>query len=524
MFKKIENNKKNILFILIIIIFSFLINYYTANKGLQPKDTFIHFDFGFRILLGEYPVKDYWIVHGFIIDFIQSFFFKILGSNWFAYVFHSSFLNILISISAYFLFKELEIKNYICFILSLSIASLAYPISGTPFLDLHATYFSLIAIFLIIYLEKRKLTKPWFFVSIIFCLAFFSKQVPSSYIIFFIVIYNIYLCIIRKEPKLFFYFISGALFFLIALSLFLLLLGIPIYDFIFQIFIFPQSIGLERFKGLELDLKNVFLNFKFIYIFLIPILLINIFLLKRKNNFIQSEYFNIFLVLLSFVISIMYHQIYTKNQTYIFSLIPILCGFFIYYLNIMKFKRERLIIYFSLILVIFLSFKYHSRFNIERKFHDLQNINFNNSINAKKISNKLKGLKWKTPYFQNPQEEIDIINNLVMELQSENRNKMIISDYNFLSLIINDSLHTPSRTFDRISYPLKDSKYYVNYKNFLIKKIKDNDIKLIYVFNYRELSQKHLDHRIFNYLNEKCFNLNNLNKYLIKMEIKNCLN
>ena len=42
-------------------------------------DTFIHYDNGFRILLGEHPVKDYWIVHGFIIDYIQALFLKFLA-------------------------------------------------------------------------------------------------------------------------------------------------------------------------------------------------------------------------------------------------------------------------------------------------------------------------------------------------------------------------------------------------------------------------------------------------------------
>ena len=47
---------------------------FTLSRGLFPVDSFIHYDFGYRILLGDDPVRDYWIVHGFVIDYIQAFF------------------------------------------------------------------------------------------------------------------------------------------------------------------------------------------------------------------------------------------------------------------------------------------------------------------------------------------------------------------------------------------------------------------------------------------------------------------
>tara|TARA_A100001011_G_scaffold26242_1_gene25837 strand:+ start:43 stop:264 length:222 start_codon:yes stop_codon:yes gene_type:complete len=56
-------------------IISFSLNFYIASKGVFPVDTFIHYDNGYRILLGDNPIKDYWIVHGFIIDYLQAFFF-----------------------------------------------------------------------------------------------------------------------------------------------------------------------------------------------------------------------------------------------------------------------------------------------------------------------------------------------------------------------------------------------------------------------------------------------------------------
>ena len=67
-------SKKKIL-IFILFLLSLLINQYYGNRGVFPVDSFAHFDTGFRILLGEYPFKDYWIVSGPFVDYLQAIFF-----------------------------------------------------------------------------------------------------------------------------------------------------------------------------------------------------------------------------------------------------------------------------------------------------------------------------------------------------------------------------------------------------------------------------------------------------------------
>ena len=86
--------KSNILIFFIIFLFSFSINYYYSNLGVFPIDTFLHYDHAARILKNEFPIKDFWIVSGFLIDFMQAIFFKILGINWNKYIFHSSIFNL----------------------------------------------------------------------------------------------------------------------------------------------------------------------------------------------------------------------------------------------------------------------------------------------------------------------------------------------------------------------------------------------------------------------------------------------
>ena len=68
--------KKNINFIIskekilifFLFLFSLLINQYYGNNGIFPLDSFSHFDSGFRILIGEYPFRDYWVIEAPTVD------------------------------------------------------------------------------------------------------------------------------------------------------------------------------------------------------------------------------------------------------------------------------------------------------------------------------------------------------------------------------------------------------------------------------------------------------------------------
>ena len=79
--KKINNfitNDKFLLFIIFLV--SFLLNKNYANIGVFPIDTFYHFDAGFRVLNGEYPIKDFWVVSGIFVDYLEAFFFLFIWS------------------------------------------------------------------------------------------------------------------------------------------------------------------------------------------------------------------------------------------------------------------------------------------------------------------------------------------------------------------------------------------------------------------------------------------------------------
>ena len=112
--KLIQNYKKTTLYVFLGF-FSFFINFYYGSLGIFPIDGFSHFDTGYRILLGEFPFKDYWVISGPVIDYIQAFFFYIFGVSWTSYLSHTSFLNLLITLFTFYFFLQLKIKNFYSF-------------------------------------------------------------------------------------------------------------------------------------------------------------------------------------------------------------------------------------------------------------------------------------------------------------------------------------------------------------------------------------------------------------------------
>ena len=99
---------------------------------------------------------------------------------------------------------------------------------------------------------------------------------------------------------------------------------------------------------------------------------------------------------------------------------------------------------------------------------------------------------------------------------------MLITEYNFFSSILSENLNTPSRTFDNISYPKKNSKYFEVYKEFLINKILSKKIQNLYIFDPKKIDQERLEHLIFDYVSKDCFKLMDINSLLKKLMVRKC--
>ena len=507
-------NKEN-LFVIFLFFFSLLINQYYGNRGIFPVDSFSHFDTGYRILLDEHPFKDYWVVSGPFVDYLQALFFYLFGVNWQIYVLHASIINAIATILTFVVLRSFNLSIFYSFIYSIFFAVLAYPSSGTPFVDHHSTFFSLIGIYFLILAIKNENPYYWMLLPIPFIFSFLSKQVPAAYIIISVVLILIFYSIVQKKFKWIFYSIASFIFVVFFLLIFGKFQGISLYSFLEQYILYPQSIGNKRFSNLNLNFNNLVAHFKFIYIAFLPFIFINLKEFVLDRQYFKNKNFYYFLVLILLTFSLIFHQLLTRNQTFIFFLIPILTAFSHIKIN----SKKKILSVILALFCLFVTTKYHLRFNEDRKFHELVNTDFNLAIEANKIDEKLLGLKWITPEFEkNPAEEINLINEMKYYFKNDNRNKMIMTNYSFFSAILEKKSFSTTRwhIFDGTDYPQIESKYFESYKNLLINSLKHNNIEVIYTIHPVKNSN------IYDYVDEKCFQENKITKILVSYELRSC--
>ena len=211
---------KEKIFTTILILFSLLINQYYGNRGIFPVDSFAHFDTGFRILLGEHPFKNYWIISGPFIDYIQAILFYLFGVSWQSYVLHASLINVVLSVATFIVFRNFNLNIYYSFIYSLLFSILAYPTSGTPFVDHHSAFFSLLGIYSLILGIKSEKKLYWILLPIFFGFAFLSKQVPSFYVIISVILILIIFSQAQKKYYLVKYSFLSSILFILSLLIF----------------------------------------------------------------------------------------------------------------------------------------------------------------------------------------------------------------------------------------------------------------------------------------------------------------
>ena len=179
--KKLIQNYKNFLPLLLLGIFSFLINYHYGFIGIMPLDNTVLYNGGYRVLNGYIPFSDYWLVTGPLLDYLNAFFFYLMGVSWKTFIIHSSIFNLLFSFANYFLFLKLGQSAKYSFFYSILIALLFYPTVGTPFVDHHSTFFMILAFYSFVLGVNKKNYFYFQLIPLLFCLSFLSKQTPSAY-------------------------------------------------------------------------------------------------------------------------------------------------------------------------------------------------------------------------------------------------------------------------------------------------------------------------------------------------------
>ena len=524
MFKIINTTGLNkgivgLLHILLLLSSSILANYYFGSIGVWPIDTFAFFDSANFINKGFLPVRDYWTSNGFLVDFIQSVFFKVLGVNWSVYLLQSSIINFLFTYFTYKFLKNEGLNSNSSLFYSFFVSILAYPSIGAPFPDHHSLLLSIIGIYLLIFAIKNNRFIIWFSIPFILVLAFLCKQTPSAFFIIIISIYLFCFSIYKKDYYLFIPIILSSIITILIFVFFLFLNEINFQDFLIQYIFFPLTIGSERAESLSFYsfFYKLITELKF---FLIAVLILIIQIIKDfnlNNKKFQSIFDSNFIFLLV-VIVVIINQNLIKNQNIIFFLLPILFGLIQVKINkIHKFRNT--LIFLVILLNIFISVKYHYRFNVDRKFIELENVDKSLSINSSAISSRLKGLKWITISSSNEiKNEAQLLKDSINFLQNNKDESLIISYYQFILTDIDHSFYPPNRwhTDDGVSYPLKTNKFYPLYKSFYKEKLAKYKIKKIFPLYP-------LNENDFNFVLDKdCIKTTKINKLLLKHDLLKC--
>lgn len=510
-YKLFVKKKSLYLYSFLLILFSFFFNQYFAFIGVLPVDSFSTFNGGFDVLNGSYPFKDYWTIKGSFLDLLQSVFFRFFGVSWFTYAAHASFFNSLFAISSFLVFKKSGLKNKYCFYYSILASILMYPTYGTPFTDHHASILSMISIYLLILALKNENNIFWFFIPVIIFISFFSKQTPTAYIGILIILAIFFYFIINFKLKILISLLLGSLTIISIFFLIILINEIPIKAIINQQFLYPMYLGNTRLEWLfPLEFKRFVLRFKLHYFsiyFMVHIFIRQTFL---EIKFLRSVDSIIIILLIGVLFIFISHQLLTINGMFIFFLIPIFCGFSHIFLN--KYMPSKKAKIFIIILSLISTFYYFEKYTYNRETLALKGLDFNNSINGSELDKKFKGLKWITyHYSKNPTEEINNLKDAINIIKLDKRKKMIVTDYQFISVILSINDNSAARIWWRHHlYPDVNEKYFDIWKDFLFKSILNKKIEIIYTIHPLE-GEKNIFQGL---IDDKCILKNKLTKIL----------
>jgi len=517
--KSLIRNKFFLFFCFFIFFFSFFFNKKYANIGVFPIDTFYHFDSALGILNGKIPIRDYWIVSGLAVDYLQSFFFLLFGVFWNSYTFHSSLFNGLLSVATFFYLNIRGLNIFLSFIYSIFFSVLAYPISGVPFLDFHAVFFCLLAFYLIsisFYIKKPKFI--WCFVSFFLLVSFLSKQVPVAYFVLILFFLSPIYLKYKNDYSPFFFISISSLIYVLLICVYFFFYEISFKDFYYQYIKHPLTIGNSRLENLEIRISTFFNKFKFI---LIPLFL-NIILILNKIKKKNFEDFFSFLVFLALVLCFLYYQILTKNQILIYFLTTL--SFAILHIEILKkdFVFKKTLSTLTLFFVLFVTLKYHYEFNEKRKFHDLQHRNLKDSISAGLIDSRLDGLMWLNREYNDPIKEIEILRLVKNKILVSEKKFFLVSHYKFLDSVTNSKIYYLARsyTLDNASFPIANNSSFEKYKEYLANLIKRKYIDEVYFIRIEKIDTA----VITDYFDKNCYEILYDEIFIkIKMNIE-CLN
>jgi hypothetical protein len=161
------------------------VNLYFARAGYMPLDQSIVFDGAWRLMGGQVPFRDFAAPNALVPSIMQVPFFKVWGPTWFAYCLHASIVNGLFAIVTYAALRMCEATRVEATLFAALSTLYFYPPNGTPFMDQHAFFFSVLMMVAVmagtIASTRAGEFVAWAVVPVLFTLAYLSKQVPTAF-------------------------------------------------------------------------------------------------------------------------------------------------------------------------------------------------------------------------------------------------------------------------------------------------------------------------------------------------------
>jgi hypothetical protein len=169
----------------LLFVFGLLVNLHFASRGFMPLDSSIVFDGGWRMLSRQVPFRDFVAPNGLVPAVMQVPFFGLWGITWFAYALHASFVNGLFAVGAYALIRLATASRPSAVFFAAMSALVFYPPTGTPFMDQHAFFFTLLMILAVVIDEvsthKAAKTAALLAIPTLFAAGYLSCQVPTAF-------------------------------------------------------------------------------------------------------------------------------------------------------------------------------------------------------------------------------------------------------------------------------------------------------------------------------------------------------
>ena len=121
-------------------------------------------------------------------------------------------------------------------------------------------------------------------------------------------------------------------------------------------------------------------------------------------------------------------------------------------------------------------------------------------------------------YPDDPKKEASNIKLAIKIINDDKNKKMIITDYQFISVFLDQYDYSPTRFwYDFHGYPSEKNIYFNYWKDFVLNKIRKNNIQNIYVLKPLHGENKPLENILKN-----CYQKKKISETFYKLILNNC--